>query len=60
MAVVSWPVVGGYHGGAVPRRTAALLTIGSTTPATAGHVKGAQQTHEITVMSMRVKRGKKR
>jgi hypothetical protein len=41
MVVVLWPTVGGYHGGAVLRRTVALLAIGSTTPATAGQVKGA-------------------
>jgi hypothetical protein len=40
MVVVLWPTVGGYHGGAVLRRTVALLAIGSTTPAMAGQVKG--------------------
>jgi hypothetical protein len=41
MAVVLWPTVGGYHCGTVLWRTAALLAIGSTTPATIGQVKGA-------------------
>jgi hypothetical protein len=41
MVVLLWLTVGGYHGGAVLRRTAGLLAIGSTTPATTGQVKGA-------------------
>jgi hypothetical protein len=40
MAVVLWLTVGGYHGGAVLWRTAALLAIGSMTPAMTGQVNG--------------------
>jgi hypothetical protein len=41
MEVVLWSMVSGYHGSAMLRRTAALLAVGSTTPATAGRVEGA-------------------